>query len=156
MSWSVPRELSDFFSDPVAQRDSRAPAEPGLYVLSERRWTASEPTSQDEVLYVGQGGNLRFRIGQLTSEVFGFTGEDPRYAGSYYHSGGHRVWHHCVTHEVPVQSLCIAWFTGCRCLDCGEVRLIKQLKPRLNSRLPETCADHSPVLSLSEALPRLV
>lgn len=151
MPWSTPLRLSDYFSNPMGQRYRRPPAGSGVYAVSCHSWTGREPKPEALVLYVGQSAYLRYRIGQFVGDALGFTGDDRRYAGSYFHIGGHRVWYHCETHRLPIQSLFIAWHPDCCCLDCAEGGLIDLLNPPCNAAA-RGCAQHSQRLALQVAL----
>ena len=152
MAWSVPLKIIDYLSDPARQQHLRPPETPGVYVISERCWAGAEPAKSAGVLYVGQSGYLRYRIGQLSADMLGFTGDNPGYSGSYYHSGGHQIWHHCLGHNAPAHLLYFAWYANCHCLDCAEIGLIRLLAPSLNRARPGTCVQHPQILPLATAL----
>lgn len=153
MPWNAPFKIGDYLSDPLVRTDLRPPAERALYIVSRQPWRSKLPDQRDSVLYVGQSNDVRYRLGQLIGDALGFTGDSPGYSGSYYHSGGHRLWQYCLQEHVSVSTLFLAWYTSCVCLDCGEIALIGQLKPLLARGVPVQCAIHTPVLPLAQVCP---
>jgi hypothetical protein len=152
MSWSNPLKIADYLSDPAGQHYLRPPEAPGIYVIPERLWAGSEPAKRDGVLYVGQSAYLGYRVGQLLADILGFTGDDPGYSGSYYHSGGHQIWQHCLRHKPPAHLLYIVWYANCHCLDCAEIGLIASLDPPLNTNKAGGCTQQPEKLPLRPAL----
>src|ERR1700687_5924447 len=132
MNWQEPYLLRDWLSQPFLHRDRRPPESDGIYVLSERHWNR-QPEAQAGILYVGQAQFLRDRIGRLVAEILGFTGDNPSYGGSYYHSGGHRLWHgHCLKMNTEPIEFFLGWYAKPQCLDCGETGLIRLFSPPFN------------------------
>jgi hypothetical protein len=153
MAWSVPYRIGDYLSDPISRIRLRPPTDNGLYVVSLRPWQNAAPQQTDAVLHVGQSGNLRQRLGQLIGDCFGYTGDNPAYGDSYYHSGGHRIWHHCMQHSINPADLFLGWCLLPVCLDCGEIGFFRDLTPLLGRGVPSRCAVHNPLLPLSQVCP---
>lgn len=145
--WSSPVRIGDYLAGVLRDHDARPPDAPGVYLVSERAWQES-PNRQAGVIYAGQASYLRYRIGQLLSDLFGFTGDVDGEA--YQHRGGHWLWHrYCVGHNVEPANLYVAWRSGCECLDCAEAELVEFIPIELKWRLARRCTRHSFPLHLA-------
>ena len=146
--WTGPFKLGDYLSRVVKDPESRPPDARGIYVVSERRWLAP-PNREAGIIYVAQAPYLRYRIGQLLTDLLGFTGDDRAEGEAYEHCGGHRLWHrYCLERGVEPLDLYFAWYSLCECLDCAEAKLVELVTEEW--RLPlRSCSRHSPLLELS-------
>ncbi len=94
-------------------------------------------------------GYLRYRIGQLLTDLLGFIGDDRADGEAYQHYGGHRLWHrYCLEHGVEPLDLYFAWYSQCECLDCAEAKLL-ELVPKDWKSPHRGCSRYSPILELS-------
>jgi hypothetical protein len=149
-AWEDPRHLGDWLSHPLLNRDLRPPMERGIYIVTEKSWTGS-PHADSGVIYIGKAGSLRDRTGRLVAEILGFTTETLGWDGSYYHSGGHRIWtDYCLLDNVEPLTLYLGWLVGCECLNCAESQLIRRYDPRCNANGGSICRMHVPPLSLEQ------
>jgi hypothetical protein len=124
--------------------------ERGIYIVTERSWTGT-PQAEAGILYIGQTGSLRYRVGHLVAEILGFTNEAPGSVFSYFHSGGHTIWtDYCLQQNVEPLTLNIGWTTKFECLNCAESELIRKFNPGYNASLGKICRTHVPPLSLGQ------
>jgi hypothetical protein len=146
--WAGPFRIGDYLRNVVRDRNLRPPDAPGVYVVSERSWPVL-PNREAGILYIGQAQYLRYRIGQLLPDLFGFTSDDRADREAYEHRGGHSLWHrYCVEASVEPLNLYFAWCPRCRCLDCAEVRLLELAKIEWMSPVRRNCLRHHPQLDL--------
>jgi hypothetical protein len=155
MSWQGPYRVGDYITNIFTDTLMRPPKSAGVYVLSENSWIQF-PGASARPLYVGRSGpdsqeHLRSRLGDLFSDMFGFTDDDPLGQGGrkfcYRHPGGNRLWHWCLRHRSP-NDLYVGWHSECSCGICAELRLIEMLKPSLNNQIPRNCRKHRSVLEI--------
>jgi hypothetical protein len=149
--WAGPFRIGDYLANVTRQREARPPDASGVYVLTERTWQTM-PTKQANIVYAGQAQYLRYRIGQLLCDLFGFTGDDSADGDAYEHRGGHLVWHrYCIARNMEPLNLYVGWCTPCNCMDCAEARLLDLMAIGLGSAARRTCHRHSPMLDLLDA-----
>jgi len=115
--------FGEYLGNVVRDRNLRPRDAPGVYVVSERSWKLL-PNREAGILYVGQAQYLRYRIGQLLPDLFGFTSDDRADREAYEHRGGHSLWHrYCVEAGLEPLNLFLAWRARSECLDCTEANL---------------------------------
>jgi hypothetical protein len=76
MSWQGPYRLGDNRGDIFTNTLIRPPPSAGIYVVSENNWRTT-PDAGAQPLYVGRSNYLRSRLGDLLSDMLGFTGDEP-------------------------------------------------------------------------------
>ena len=146
--WAGPFRVGDYLANVVRDRNLRPPDAPGVYVVSERIWQVL-PNRQAGILYVGQAQHLRYRLGQLLPDLFGFTSDDRADREAYEHRGGHSLWHrYCVEAGIEPVNLHLAWCARCQCLDCAEERLRELMQIEWMSPVRRNCDRHRPQLDL--------
>jgi hypothetical protein len=144
--WAGPFMIGDYLGNVVRDRNLRPPDAPGVYVISERSWQLL-PNREAGILYVGQAQYLRYRIGQLLPDLFGFTSDDRADREAYEHRGGHSLWHrYCVETGVEPLNLFLAWHARCECLDCTEATLRELMPIEWKSAARRACSRHHPSL----------
>jgi hypothetical protein len=140
--WSGPFRFGDYLGNVVRGRNLRPPDAPGVYVVSQRVWRRS-PDKVAGILYVGQTPYLRYRIGQLLPDLFGFTSDDRADREAYEHRGGHSLWHrYCLEVGVEPLNLYLAWCARCECLDCTEASLRELMLIEWKSPARRACSRH--------------
>ena len=146
--WAGPFRIGDFLNNVVRDQNLRPPDAPGVYTVSKRGWYGL-PTREAGILYVGQAQYLRYRIGQLLPDLFGFTSDDRADHEAYEHRGGHSLWHrYCVETGVEPFNLYFAWCPRPRCLDCAEIGLRELMQIEWMSPVRRNCERHHPHLDL--------
>jgi hypothetical protein len=124
-----------------------------VYVVSERSWHLL-PNSEAIILYVGQAQHLRYRIGQLLPDLFGFTSDDRADREAYEHRGGHSLWHrYCVEFGIEPLNLYFAWCARCGCLDCSEASLRELMPNEWKSLVRGACSRHHPPIGSPGSYP---
>ncbi len=147
--WAGPYQIGTYLANAVQSAESRPPEGPGVYIVSEHEWR-DRPDSTCGLLYVGRAPYVRYRIGQLLCEMFGFT-TDSSDDEAYGHRGGQALWHqYCQPRQTDPLSLYVGWCSDCACLDCAEIKLAEMLTALLNLVTVRSCGSHRPPLDLAE------
>jgi hypothetical protein len=119
MKWEGPISIGE-----VVTNTLRPPESQGLYVVSKGKWT-DEPTKEAHVIYVGQAGILRRRVGELVAALLGFA---PSGELRYLHGKGRRIFNElCHANGAESAKLYVGWTSvaGDECLDYEEGRLFR-------------------------------
>ena len=107
------------------------------------------PTEADTILYVGQAAYLRYQMGRLMCDLFGFTGDNPSAEEVYQHKGGHALWsHYCLPHQIEPAGLYLGWCSEYLCVACAETKLLEMMIT--GPRRVRMCAAHRPALDLRQ------
>jgi len=107
----------------------------GIYLVSEKPWSV-RPSDECVPLYVGGSTQLRFRMGDLLSDMFGFF--PPR-----HHPGRQSLYDYCKRNSLSPMSLHIGWLDKCGCTECAEHYFWEDLEPKRNIRAPQKKCKHT-------------
>lgn len=139
--WVGPFRVRDMLARCLDDGFPKPPKTGSAYLVTIKRWV-SHPDERSGRLYVGGnvGASERFRtrIGDLLADAFGFFTDKTGHS-----SGGQSLHHWCKEHHVNPLTLYVAWVLGTDCHRCLEVRLFRELSPRLNKVAPSKCSKHS-------------
>jgi len=140
VGWHGPYPIAELLDRCLQQGFDLPPDSHGVYVVSKRCWEGT-PTLACDPLYVGSttGNSARFRtrVGDLIADMFGFFTTE-----TAHHSGGQSLYRFCQENGIHPNHLFIGWLSDCACLRCEEVRLYKELRPKLNRKCPTRCSLH--------------
>jgi hypothetical protein len=135
--WTGPFKISDL----LANLNQRPPDKPGVYLVSQRRWT-KRPNVECVPLYVGgvTGTSPRFRtrIGDLIADLFGFFGDGGK---PQHHSGAVKLNKWCKEEKRRPADLFLGWALT-RCHRCAEEQVYDQFagsSSLLNGNRPKRC-----------------
>jgi len=121
MSWEGPIKIGE-----IASNDLRPPESQGVYVVSRSNWV-EQPTKESSVIYVGQAGILRRRIGELVAALLGFAPSSER---RYLHGKGRRIFNEtCHAKIAESAELFVGWnpIKNGECIDYEEAKLFHAL-----------------------------
>lgn len=154
MGWEGPYRIRGFLNELVQRPELRPPDSAGIYVLSQKSWK-EVPDEKCGLLYVGQSQYLRFRMGELFSDLLGVTPDSFDDEEAYKHRGRQADWHwHCLRKHVSPPALWIGWYEAPRCLNRAEINLFQMVRLIVPGRPTGLkCERHGPVLDLATSCP---